>query len=202
MSNCFPLSEAKTLGIPNLHTMYFQTKLLCPLSGTSAIAPQWGIAPWCLIPTEQTTMGLSLGSILRTTVWWYCWTFDTCHRLWHKSGHPSAWWPSNILSALSTPNGFRKSFRVPLSWRSLLLQDPSTLSIGERSLSCTRRPLLRRIVLLVPLASLWPPFCLVRRHSLSMKLTVWFSCFQDLSLTLRSNLLVEKAEQKRVHYQE
>ena len=165
------------------------------------------MSPWCLVPIEPMATGLSLGSVLLSTVWWRCWTLDIYCRFWHKSGRPSAWWPSNILSTLvcapttSTPNSFRKSLRVPLSWRSLLLQDPSTLSIGERSLSCTRRPLLRRIVLLVPLASLWPPFCLVRRHSLSMKLTVWFSCFQDLSLTLRSNLLVEKAEQKRVHYQ-
>ena len=152
-------------------------------------------------------MGLSLGSTLRTAVWWYCWTFDTCHRLWHKYGRPSAWWPNSILPALVcapmtlTPNGFCKSLHVPLSWRSSLLQDPSTLSMGGRSLSCTRRLLLRRIALLVPSASLRPPFRLVRCHSLSMKLTVWFSFFQDLSPTLRSNLLVEKAEQKRVHYQ-
>ena len=27
LSNCFPLSETKTLGMPNLHMMHLQTKL-------------------------------------------------------------------------------------------------------------------------------------------------------------------------------
>ena len=32
LSNCFPLSKTKTLGIPNLHMMDFQTKFLTFLS--------------------------------------------------------------------------------------------------------------------------------------------------------------------------
>ena len=88
---------------------------LCPLWGTSVVVPLLGMAPWCLIPIERMAMGLSLGSTFRTAVWWYCWTFDTCRRLWHKLARSFAWWASNIplksacVLMIVPPSGFRKS---------------------------------------------------------------------------------------------
>ena len=99
-----------------------------------------------------------------------------------------------------TPNGFCKSLRVPSSWCRLPLPYPSISDMDGRSLFCTRHLLSRRISLLGPSAFLQPPFRLARPCFLSMKLTVWSSYFQSLSLVCRRNLLVEKTKQKRVYY--
>ena len=152
-------------------------------------------------------IGLSLESALWTVVWWYCWTFGICRKFWHKSRHPFSWWASSTLLELVcvpmtvTLNGFHKSLHVFRSWRSPLLQDPETLGMGRRSLSCTRHPSSRRIVLLRPSAFLWPLSHLVRLRFLSKRLTAWSSRFQNLSPAHRRNLLVKKAKKKRVHYQ-
>ena len=165
------------------------------------------MALWCLIPTERRAMGLLLGSTLRTAVWWYCWTFDTCRKLWHKSKYPSAWWASStLLEVVCVPtsvtlSGFRRSLRGLLSWRSPLPQDPNTSGMGGRSLSYIRRPPSKRIMLLRPSASLRPPSHLVRRLFSSRRLMVWSSCFQNLFPTYRWDLLMEKVEQWRVHCQ-
>ena len=163
------------------------------------------MVPWCLIPTKQMTIGLSLGSTLRTVVWWHCWTFDTCCRFWHKSRHHSAWWASSTLLELAcvpttvTLSGFRRSLCGLLSWWNPLPQDPNTLDIGKRSLSCTRHHLSKRIALLRPSTFLWFPFRLVRHHFSSKRLMVWSNYLQELYLAHWQNLLVEKAKQKRVH---
>ena len=94
---------------------------------------------------------------------------------------------------------FCRSLRGFLSWRSLLPQDLNTLDMGERSLSCTRRPLSKRITLLGPSTFLRLPFRLVRHHFSSRRLMVWSNCLQELSPAHWWNLLVEKAEQKIAH---
>ena len=94
---------------------------------------------------------------------------------------------------------FCRSLRGFLSWRSLLPQDLNTLDMGERSLSCTRRPLSKRITLLGPSTFLRLPFRLVRHHFSSRRLMVWSNCLQELSPAHWWNLLVEKAEQKITH---
>ena len=150
-------------------------------------------------------IGLSLGSTLRTTIWWRCWTFDTCHKFWHKSGRLSVWWASSTLlkwvcvPTTVTLSGFWKSLHGFLLWRSPLPQDPNTLDMGGRSLSCTRHPLSKQIALLGSSTFLRLPFHLVRHNFSSKRLIVWSNCLQELSPAHWRNLLVEKAKQKRVH---
>ena len=165
------------------------------------------MALWCLIPTERRAMGLLLGSTLQTVVWWYCWTFDTYRRRWHKFKYPSAWWASStLLEVVCVPmsvtlSGFRRSLHGLLLWRSPLPQDPNILGMGRKSLFYIRRPSSKQIMLLGPSAFLWPPSHLVRRRFSSRRSMVWSNCFQNLSPTYRQNQIVEKTEQKRVHYQ-
>ena len=99
-----------------------------------------------------------------------------------------------------TPNGFYKYLRVPLSWHSLPLHYLSTLDMDERSLFYTGHLLWRRTLLSIPSAFLWPSSHLAKCHSSSMKLSVWSSCFQNLSPACRQNLSVEKVKRKRVNY--
>ena len=144
---------------------------------------------------------------LQTAVWWYCWIFGICRRLWHKSKRLFAWWASSTsLKSAYVPtivilSGFRRSLRGLLSWRSPLPQGLNTLGTSRRSLSYIRRPSSRWIALLGPSTFLRPPFHLVRRYFSSKRLTACSNYFRNLSPTHRRNLLVEKAEQKRVRYQ-
>ena len=100
-----------------------------------------------------------------------------------------------------TPNGFHRFSRVPPSWRSLPLSYPSISNMDGRSLFCTGCLLSRWTLPLGPSAFLQPLFRLARPSSSSMKLTVRSSYCQSLFPVRCWNLLVEKDEQKRVHYQ-